>query len=129
MMMRVAGVICLGKNQDLNVCNLGSPKMDEKEKGTNELDKAKTISTNQLLSRIKELESYHRSDCNCLLDDESDEVLYDYRQCTCPSWQQEVNGLEARIKKLEGGIEELIAYGMPPHIEEGLKKLVEKSER
>ncbi len=37
----------------------------------------------------------------------------------------DVRSLVTRIRKLEEGIKELIAYGMPKHIEEGLQKLLE----
>jgi hypothetical protein len=63
-----------------------------------------------LESQLNKLKSYHRSDCNCLLDDESDQVLYDYQQCTCPSWQEEVNKLKSQlngeklIQKDDGGL-------------------------
>jgi hypothetical protein len=36
------------------------------------------------------LRSYHRPDCNALLDDESDVVLADCGECTCPAWAREV---------------------------------------
>jgi len=37
-------------------------------------------------------------------------------------------GFELNVKALEEGIEELITYGMPKHIEEGLHKLLPKKE-
>jgi septin family protein len=41
-------------------------------------------------------------------------------------YQERVGELEASNKKLKEAIEELIAYGVPKHIEEGLYKALEE---
>ena len=63
----------------------------------------------ELEACLKSFKSHHQA---------THDALYDY---------QERNKMaEAKIKKLEEGIEELIAYGMPRYIEEGLQELLEK---
>jgi hypothetical protein len=72
-----------------------------------------------IIAERDRLKSYHRPDCNALLDDESDYVhLADAGECTCPAWAQEVadmrkqrDRLAARVAALETVIREYHAPG------------------
>ena len=82
----------------------------ERQKRIKELEDARLLEAQRgdhWIEKYKELEAYHRPDCNCLLDDESDAVLYDYQSCTCPSWQKEVIELKIKIKELEEELDKI----------------------
>jgi hypothetical protein len=49
-----------------------------------------SVALRTLEAENERLRSYHRPDCNALLDDESDVVLADCGECTCPAWAREV---------------------------------------
>jgi len=59
------------------------------------------------------------------LIEEVKRLQFDYEQCVKDK-ESYIYKYEASLKRLREGIKELIAYGMPKHIEEGLYELLEE---
>jgi len=90
--------------------------MDEIEQQINEMVERYVEQIRPFTDRIAQLEAENDGLRN----------MVNSYQFSSKRWEEIISKLETSNKKLRNTIEELIAYGVPKHIEEGLYKALEE---